>query len=492
MALSCQTPIVIKESSLSGWEVIGSGGFGKIYKCRHQEWACDVAIKLLHFDDGKNESLLREIEMMRQASSPHVIQVRGVFKGLPPNSRSTQLGLVMEYMERGSLASLQGSLGGTPPWQLVFRLAHQIALGINFLHSLTPTLLHLDLKPSNVLLDCALNAKLTDFGLARDQKTTRVSKKSSGEEGGTTSYMPPEAFNLSYSPTKASDIYSYGILLWSIVTGKQPYPHAQSSFVRFRIPEGDRPSLTEIQALSAGMAGLTGLMELMKGCWHQNPKERPSALKCTTESEDLYKMHKSGINGAVHEVLEKQDQNEPERLSEQIVRLEISKSSARECFQEVNSVPTGRPPVQEVAGRWDQRDKSRVQDKPRPSSACFDEVGRSSTKDKVKVSSVCPIQSSPPSHSTGTSSQKRKEKPSQTDFRQNLSSNYLRQSSTPESSSFRPAPGVHVHCSNVTGLQVGDNNTMYINESRKRHPTAPPTVDFQPQSAGNSRDKTEG
>ncbi|XP_010783926.1 receptor-interacting serine/threonine-protein kinase 3-like, partial [Notothenia coriiceps] len=148
--------------------------------------------------------------MMRQASSPHVIQVRGVFKGLPPNSRSTQLGLVMEYMERGSLASLQGSLGGTLPWQLVFRLAHQIALGINFLHSLTPPLLHLDLKPSNVLLDCALNAKLTDFGLARDQKTTRVSKKSSVEEGGTTSYMPPEAFDLSYSPTKASDIYRYG------------------------------------------------------------------------------------------------------------------------------------------------------------------------------------------------------------------------------------------------------------------------------------------
>ncbi|KAF3837335.1 hypothetical protein F7725_004799, partial [Dissostichus mawsoni] len=130
--------------------------------------------------------------MMRQASSPHVIQVRGVFKGLPPNSR----------------------------------LAHQIALGINFLHSLTPPLLHLDLKPSNVLLDCALNAK------------------------------------------------------------------------------------------------------------------------CTTESEDLYKMHKSGIHGAVHEVLEKQDQREPERLSEQIDRLHITKSSVRECFQEVNSVPTGRPPVQ--------------------------------------------------------------------------------------------------------------------------------------------------
>ncbi|XP_010776916.1 uncharacterized protein isoform X2 [Notothenia coriiceps] len=209
--------------------------------------------------------------------------------------------------------------------------------------------------------------------------------------------------------------------------------------------------------------------------------------ECTTESEDLYKMHKSGINDAVHKVLEKQDQRERERLSEQIDRLHISKTSVREVFQEVNSVPTGRSPVQEVAGRWDQGDKSRVQDKPRPSSACFDEVGRPSTKDKVKASSVSPIQTSPPSRSTGTSSPKRKEKPSQTDFRPNLSPNYLRQSSTPESSSFRPAPGVHVHCSNVTGLQVGDNNTMYINESRKRHPTAP-----LPSSSSRNQQETPG
>ncbi|MEQ2183072.1 hypothetical protein GOODEAATRI_028863 [Goodea atripinnis] len=50
--LSCPSPVVIKESHLEGWEVIGSGGFGQIYKARHQQWCCDVAIKLLHYDDG--------------------------------------------------------------------------------------------------------------------------------------------------------------------------------------------------------------------------------------------------------------------------------------------------------------------------------------------------------------------------------------------------------------------------------------------------------
>lgn len=59
-----------------------------------------------------------------------------------------------------SLTLNQKTLGATPPWALVFRLAHQVALGINFLHSMSPALLHLDLKPSNVLLDSSLNAKV--------------------------------------------------------------------------------------------------------------------------------------------------------------------------------------------------------------------------------------------------------------------------------------------------------------------------------------------
>ncbi|XP_078114201.1 receptor-interacting serine/threonine-protein kinase 4-like [Sander vitreus] len=300
----------VEDSSLERWEVIGSGGFGQIYKARHCRWACDVAIKLLRHDDGTNASLLREIDMMRQASSPHVIRVRGVFKGRPPHSGpSMQLGVVMELMERGSLANLQEALSETPPpWPLVFRLAHQVALGINFLHSLPHPVLHLDLKPPNVLLDDTLNAKLTDFGLARIScSISRVSKKDDEEGGGTVNYMPPEAFELSYKPNRASDIYSYGILLWSIVTGKQPYGNAKPTRVQLLIPEGQRPLLDDIRGQAAGLAELTGLM---KRCWDNIPKRRPPALECTTETEELYKMYKHAINDAVHEVLKKLDQKE--------------------------------------------------------------------------------------------------------------------------------------------------------------------------------------
>ncbi|XP_035530860.1 receptor-interacting serine/threonine-protein kinase 3 isoform X1 [Morone saxatilis] len=495
MALSVRAPMLIEDSSLTNWKVIGSGGFGQIYKARHLDWCYDVAIKLLHYDDGTSTSLLREIEMTRQGSSPYVIQVLGVFKGRPPSSGlSAQLGLVMELMERGSLASLQDTLRETPPLPLVFRLAHQVALGINFLHHLSPAVLHLDLKPSNVLLDSDLNAKLTDFGLARQyHSVTRVSKKESEEEGGTLSYMPPEAFGVSYSPTRASDIYSYGILLWSIVTGKQPYANALSSIVRFRIPEGDRPSLDDIKCQAVGVAGLTGLMELMKRCWEAKPTQRPTAYECTTETEELYKIHKHAIRDAVHKVLMKLEEESTIELVQSVHISQAPVNTRAEAVNVCNDVPTGRPPIQEMAGRGaaNPRDKARVKDSPsaRHANVCDVDEGCPSKDHKVKVSFVHPIKSSsPPFTSTGRSPQGTSAKTSQQAFSQNqVPPYYQRQFSGPPA-----ACGVNIYLSNVTGFQHGTNNVMHINTDRRRHPTAPSRVDLLPPHSGSRRDKTGG
>ncbi|XP_037538671.1 receptor-interacting serine/threonine-protein kinase 3 [Nematolebias whitei] len=488
--LSCLSPVEIVASSLNDWEVIGSGGFGQIYKARHCQWCCDVAIKLLHYDDGNSSALLREIDLMRKGSSPYVIHVHGVFKGHSPSSASSvQLGLVMEFMERGSLASLQQSLGEPPHLSLVFRLIHQVALGLNFLHSLSPAVLHLDLKPSNVLLDTSLNAKLTDFGLARiSQSVTRVSKKDSKEEGGTLSYMPPEAFEISYSPTRASDIYSFGILLWSIVTGKQPYANAMSSIVKFRIPQGDRPSLDEIRYQAAGRAGLATLMELMQKCWDSKPDKRPTSHMCTTVTEELYKMHKHSINDAVHDVLKKLDRNEEESITDQLEGLSITQTEVIYGVQTPtvwDNVPTGPRPVQEMAGCCiaNQRDKSRIEEHPTNLYHVDQQVSRCSSTDyRMKASSVHPIQPSPSSLSPKRSSKATKNTP--TAFKEHLSSRYQRQMSSPDTFASRPpSPSrVQMHLSKVTGFQSGNNNTMYIfptgPSERKRHSTAPPSCDF--------------
>ncbi|XP_007561766.1 receptor-interacting serine/threonine-protein kinase 3 isoform X2 [Poecilia formosa] len=456
---------VVKDTDLEDWEVIGSGGFGQIYKAKHRQWCEFVAIKLLHYDDGTGQALLHELDMMQQGSNRHVLQVIGIFKGQSPSSGSSiQLGLVMDFMERGSLADLQQTLQGPPPWPLAFRLTHQIALGINFLHSISPPVLHLDLKPSNVLLDSDLNAKLTDFGLARfSSSITRTSKKNSNDTGGTIRYMPPEAFDTSYNPSRAFDIYSFGILLWSIATGKKPYPNALSAIVRIRIPMGDRPSLDDIRCTDAGVAGLTRLIDLMQECWRSNPKQRPSSRQCTTVMEELFKMHKPAIHDAVHQVLQKLDQNEKEKITQGMTKLSVTETSepVRAAVANIcDNVRTGPPPVQEIASVWpgNQGDNATVEDSSpgRATNQCDVDQARLAADHEMKSSSVEPT--------LFPSNDKAKYQP--------LLLLCQRQFSSPGT--------LNIHCSSVTGLQFGHNNTMHISLSgsseRKRHPTAPSTV----------------
>ncbi|KAM9836973.1 receptor-interacting serine/threonine-protein kinase 3 isoform 2-T3 [Aulostomus maculatus] len=493
------SPPVMEESSLNNWESIGAGGFGKIYKARHCQLCCDVAIKLLYDDDGDGASLLREVGMMRQAVSPFVVQVWGVFKGRPPfPDSSIQLGLVMEFMERGSLASLQKALNGALPWPLVIRLAYQVAMGINFLHCLSPPLLHLDLTPNNVLLDSALNAKLADFGLARNFYSKSQYSKKEEDEKGVISYMPPEAFSLSYHPTSSFDIYSYSMLLWSIITGKPPYQNPLTSLVKFRIPRGDRPSLDLLNGLSEDRKGLEELVELMKSCWSGEPTERPSAKECTIETEKLYKNHKDAILDTVHDLLKTLDQKGEDPLTEQVQRVHISQISGGAQAAKTYDALTRRP-VQEVADDLTPHQRGKAKDDPptpQHASLCVGDAGWSSTGSKMKASSVCPIIAPSQLPPTRGSAQDSRTANTPLDRRQSDPAEY--QVSSPHTPTYHPPPaqppqhpagGFSIHLSSAVGIQVGNNNHMHIGD-RRRHPTAPPHLSLS--NSGSRKKKTGG
>lgn len=98
--------------------------------------------------------LLEEAKKMEMAKFRYVLPVYGICR--------EPVGLVMEYMETGSLEKL---LASEPlPWDLRFRIVHETAVGMNFLHCMSPPLLHLDLKPANILLDAHYHVKV---GLTR-------------------------------------------------------------------------------------------------------------------------------------------------------------------------------------------------------------------------------------------------------------------------------------------------------------------------------------
>lgn len=297
MALPPCDKAVVRKESLGDMLEVGSGGFGRVYKARHKDWGFDVAVKILKRD--ASHFMFQEANFMDLASCEFVLRVYGIYKG-----PSADRGLVMEYMRRGSIESLQKQLSGAPPWPLAFRLSHQTALAMNFLHC--KNIVHLDLKPSNILLNDELNAKLADFGLCTVSKSSvGASRDSYTGPQGTFKYMPPEAFQLSYKPVRAFDIYSFGILLWSIFTGEEPYPGANYTRVELRIPEGDRPRCENLQILQ--VVGIKDIVALMEICWEENQNKRPHFKDILETTEKLFSRHSNDIRRAVDEVLTKLD-----------------------------------------------------------------------------------------------------------------------------------------------------------------------------------------
>lgn len=267
-------------SEFGSWEKIGSGGFGQVYKVRHIQWKTWLAIKCppcLHVDDKDRSELLEEAKKMEAAKFRYILPVYGICED--------PQGLVMEYMETGSLETLLAN--ELLPWELRFRIIHETAVGMNFLHCMNPPLLHLDLKPANILLDAHYHVKISDFGLARWNGLSRADDISRDGFCGTIAYLPPESIieKDRVSDTK-HDVYSFSIVIWGILTQKKPY-QGESNILQImvKVVKGVRPDLGAVPR--SRPSACVGFLSLMQRCWATNPNARPSFQEITSEAEEL-------------------------------------------------------------------------------------------------------------------------------------------------------------------------------------------------------------
>ncbi|XP_077361293.1 receptor-interacting serine/threonine-protein kinase 4 [Festucalex cinctus] len=267
-------------SEFCSWEKIGSGGFGQVYKVRHVQWKTWLAIKCppcLHVDDKERSELLEEAKKMEAAKFRYILPVYGICED--------PQGLVMEYMETGSLETL---LATEPlPWELRFRIIYETAVGMNFLHCMNPPLLHLDLKPANILLDAHYHVKISDFGLARWNGLSRADDISRDGFCGTIAYLPPESIieKDRVSDTK-HDIYSFSIVIWGILTQKKPYQGENNILqIMVKVVKGVRPDVGAVPRNRP--TACTGFLNLMTRCWATSPEARPSFQDITSEAEAL-------------------------------------------------------------------------------------------------------------------------------------------------------------------------------------------------------------
>jgi len=200
-------------------ERLGRGGMAEVYKAYHAKLDRFVTIKILHPHLIEGEDFLARFEREARAVAglrhAQIVQIHDF------SAEDELYYMVMEYVDSGTLQEklVEASKANTfIPVQQVLSILRQIGQALDYAHQ--QDILHRDIKPSNILLDSNGNAFLTDFGIARMMSSTQFT--ATGALIGTPTYMSPEqgqGLDLDF----ASDIYSLGIVLFEMLTGKAPF-----------------------------------------------------------------------------------------------------------------------------------------------------------------------------------------------------------------------------------------------------------------------------
>ncbi|KAG2425170.1 hypothetical protein HXX76_013924 [Chlamydomonas incerta] len=286
--------------------ILGKGSFGRVYEGRYRGQHVAVKVALTcgpaasaaaaaaaasatdvegldcwEEDDCAVQSLRQEMEVLARCAHPNVVKVLAMCL-TPP-----RLCLVMELMEtnlyrllhRGNIQRF-GS-GGLLPMSMVFDVAIGVARALEYLH---PTITHRDLKPANVLIrgleSGRLEAKLADFGIARLRHTLQAT---ASPEMGTPGYTAPECFDTTnWVVSHHADMYSFGVLLWEMLTGLEPWKGAPLVAIAYRIVHHREilPTylIPERRSDGAGRAAVR-LEALVLQCFELDPLRRPAAAE---------------------------------------------------------------------------------------------------------------------------------------------------------------------------------------------------------------------
>ncbi|ESQ31295.1 hypothetical protein EUTSA_v10003759mg [Eutrema salsugineum] len=251
--------LVSATNGFSQLRKLGEGGFGAVYSGNLKEINMRVAVKKLSGGSrqGKKE-FLNEVKVISKLRHRNLVQLIGWC------NEENEFLLIYELMPNGSLNShLFGKRPQILSWDTRYKIARGLASALLYLHEeWDQCVLHRDIKASNIMLDSDFNAKLGDFGLARVMNHKLDSHKTG--LAGTFGYMAPE-YVMTGSASKESDIYSFGIVLLEIVTGRK-------SLERTKEEEEEENSDTESDEKS-----------LVEKVWELYGKQEETLISCVDE-----------------------------------------------------------------------------------------------------------------------------------------------------------------------------------------------------------------
>lgn len=281
--------------------VLGEGGFGCVFKGWIDEntfaatkpgTGLVIAVKRLNQEGFQgHREWLAEINYLGQLHHPNLVKLIGFC--LEDDHRL----LVYEFMPRGSLENhlfRRSSHFQPPSWSLRIKVALGAAKGLAYLHRSEMPVIYRDFKTSNILLDSNYNAKLSDFGLAKDGPADGKSHVST-RIMGTYGYAAPEYMATGHLSTR-SDVYSFGVVLLEMLTGRRAIdknrPHGEHSLVEWAKPHltSKRRILYIMDPRIEGQYSLGGVLRaatIAVKCLALDPKLRPKMDEVVKSLEQI-------------------------------------------------------------------------------------------------------------------------------------------------------------------------------------------------------------
>ncbi|CAN6814365.1 LRR receptor-like serine/threonine-protein kinase FEI 2 [Brassica napus] len=272
------TELIEKLESLDEEDIVGSGGFGTVYRMVMNDLGTFAVKKIDRSRQGSDRVFEREVEILGSVKHINLVNLRGYCR--LPTSRL----LIYDYLTLGSLDHLlheRDQEDGLLNWNARLRVALGSARGLAYLHhDCSPKIVHRDIKSSNILLNDKLEPRVSDFGLAKllvDEEahvTTVVA--------GTFGYLAPEYLQNGRA-TEKSDVYSFGVLLLELVTGKRP---TDTTFVKrglnvvgwmnTLLKEDRLEDVMDKRCADVDEDSAEALIEIAARCTAANPEDRPA------------------------------------------------------------------------------------------------------------------------------------------------------------------------------------------------------------------------
>ncbi|CAA3011770.1 serine threonine- kinase BRI1-like 2 [Olea europaea subsp. europaea] len=299
-------------NGFSAASMIGSGGFGEVFKATLKDGSSVAIKKLVRLSCQGDREFMAEMETLGKIKHRNLVPLLGYCKV------GEERLLVYEFMEYGSLEEMLHGRSRVRDrriltWEERKKIARGAAKGLCFLHhNCIPHIIHRDMKSSNVLLDNEMEARVSDFGMARliSALDTHLSVSTLA---GTPGYVPPEYYQ-SFRCTSRGDVYSFGVILLELLTGKRPTDKEDFGdtnlvgWVKMKVREGKGMEVIDQELLSVTKSTdeaeaeqikeMVRYLEITLQCVDDFPSKRPTMLQVVAMLRELIPANSTGSNSA--------------------------------------------------------------------------------------------------------------------------------------------------------------------------------------------------